>query len=369
MQTILSLIPYQFLPAKVGGQRGIALFNKYFSRHVRLICVTVRSNDASKAEGYEVRNELSTSPLRYINPLYFFKLKRILKETGASVLLIEHPYYGWLGAWLKWATGIKLAVHSHNMEGLRFKTLGKWWWRILWRYERFTHRQADYNFFIHDQDREFAIKAFNLDPKKCITVTYGIERSHAPSREETAAAAKKLRSLHNIGGHEKILLFNGAFNYKPNLDALMHIVDDINQLLQQSGISYRIIICGRDIPENILQANYPNMIITGFVEDIGLYFMGADVFINPVTEGGGIKTKLVEALGYNLNAVSTVNGAIGVPPTICNGKLWQVANNDWPAFVKASTESVKIIADIGPAYYQHFYWDNNTKRAAEFINA
>ena len=96
-KTVVSLVPYQFLPAKVGGQRGIALFNKYFAKHVRLVCVTVKSNDASKAEGYEVRNELSVSPLRYINPFYFFKLKRILQQTNASLLLIEHPYYGWLG--------------------------------------------------------------------------------------------------------------------------------------------------------------------------------------------------------------------------------------------------------------------------------
>jgi hypothetical protein len=54
-----------------------------------------------------------------------------------------------------------------------------------------------------------------------------------------------------------------------------------------------------------------NIIYAGFVDDISIYFKGADVFINPVSYGGGIKTKLVEALGYNLNAVSTSNGAIG----------------------------------------------------------
>ncbi len=367
---VVSLVPYQFLPAKVGGQKGIALFNKYFARHVRLVCVTVNSNDASKAEGYEVRKLLSTSPLRYINPFNFFKLRRTLKETGAALLLLEHPYYGWLGALLKWSTGIKLAVHSHNMEGLRFKTLGKWWWKILWQYERFTHRRADYNFFIHDQDREFAIRQFGLDPLRCLTVTYGIEWDRAPSREESVQAGKMLRSLHNIGDDEKILLFNGAFNYKPNIDALTRIIDTINPLLQQQmGFKYRIIICGRDIPKNILDNSYPNMIITGFVEDISIYFKGADVFINPVMEGGGIKTKLVEALGYNLNAVSTMDGSIGIPVQLCNGKLYQVYDNDWQAFAEGITTAAKIVADISPAYYQHFYWDYNAKKAAEFINA
>jgi glycosyltransferase involved in cell wall biosynthesis len=370
MQTVVSLVPYQFLPAKVGGQRGIALFNKYFAKHVRLVCVTVKSNDASKAEGYEVRNELSVSPLRYINPFYFFKLKRILKQTNASLLLIEHPYYGWLGAWLKWSTGIKLAVHSHNIEGLRFKTLGKWWWNILWRYERFTHRQADYNFFIHDQDRQFAIQAFGLKPERCITVTYGIEWSEPPAPAVMEEAGQKLRALHNIAPAEHILLFNGAFNYKPNLDALKFIIQTIDPLLRrQPGFRYRIIVCGRDIPADISGRQYSNITILGFVDDINLYFRGADVFINPVTEGGGIKTKLVEALGHNLNAVSTENGAIGVNPALCNGKLLVSGNDDWDQFASNIVTATKIKADIPPEYFRHFYWGYSMEKLMEFLGA
>lgn len=369
MQTILSLVPYQFLPAKVGGQKGIALFNKYFARHVRLVCLTVSSNNASNAEGYEVRNELSTSPLRYINPFYFFKLKKILKQTGASVLLLEHPYYGWLGALLKWSTGIPLAVHSHNMEGLRFKTMGKWWWKILWQYERFTHRQADYNFFIHDQDRQFAIKEFGLDARRCITVTYGIEWSQPPSQTETQAAAQQLRAMHGISPDESILLFNGAFNYMPNLEALKTIIQTINPLLQQqAGFRYRIIICGRDIPAEILNVQYPNMTILGFVDDINIYFRGSDVFINPMNEGGGIKTKLVEALGHNLNAVSTENGAIGVEPGLCNGKLMVCANEDWEMFTANILTASRIKGDIPHEYFKHFYWGYSMEKLMRFLS-
>ncbi len=48
---------------------------------------------------------------------------------------------------LKWFTGVKLIVHSHNIEGLRWKTLGKWWWKGLWIYEKWVHRQADLQLF------------------------------------------------------------------------------------------------------------------------------------------------------------------------------------------------------------------------------
>lgn len=367
MQTVLSLVSYPFLPAKVGGQKGIALFNKYFAKQVRLVCVTVRRNDPAAAEGYEVRNILSDSPLRYINPLYFFTLRKIIRETGATLLVIEHPYYGWLAALLKWFTGIRLAVHSHNIEGTRFKTLGKWWWPLLLQYERFTHRRADYNFFIHDDDKAFALRRFGLRPERCMTVTYGIEWDTPPSRQEKEAAAARLRALHSIPAGRHILFFNGAFDYKPNREALYRIMQTINPLLQRSGLDYCIIICGRDIPAELPAGGHANMIFTGFVEDISLYFKGAGVFINPIAEGGGIKTKLVEALGFNLNAVSTRNGAIGVPPALCNGKLLVSADDDWNSFAANVLASVDNHADIPPAYFEHFYWGHSIARLMRFL--
>ena len=119
MARVISLVSYPFLPAKVGGQKGVALFNKYFSRYHELICVTTEKNDPSAAEGYQVMNILSNSPLRYINFFYFFTLRRIIRDKQATHLILEHPYYGWLGILLKWFGGVKLIVHSHNIEGLR----------------------------------------------------------------------------------------------------------------------------------------------------------------------------------------------------------------------------------------------------------
>src|SRR5215471_3774905 len=100
MTNVLSLVSYQFLPARVGGQKGIALFNKFFSRHLKLTCITTKSNDAKAAEGYEVLNILSNSPFRYINPLYFFTLKKLIRKRNITHLLLEHPYYGWLAVLL-----------------------------------------------------------------------------------------------------------------------------------------------------------------------------------------------------------------------------------------------------------------------------
>jgi hypothetical protein len=91
------------------------------------------------------------------------------------------------------------------------------------------------------------------------------------------------------------------------------------------------------------------------------------LFINPVTEGGGIKTKLVEALGYNLNAVSTRSGAIGVSPDWCNGKLLLCEDDDWHSFARLIQEAAYLKADLPTVYFDHFYWGYSTQKAAQFI--
>jgi len=369
MANVLSLVSYKIFPAKLGGQKGIALFNKYFSKLHQLTCVTIKDNDPSYAD-YKVLNILSNSKLRYINIFYFFTLRKIIKENSISHVIIEHPYYGWMGILLKWFCKVKLVVHSHNIEGLRFKSTGKWWWGILWHYERSVHKHAYHSFCITEEDRSYMTRCFKLNKAKTTVVTYGIEWNQPPSTEERMMAKKELCRKYSITEDTKLYLFNGTLHYGPNLDAVKNIVDKINPYLLEQNIKYKIIICGKGLPEEMNELKVyedKNIIYAGFVDDISIYFKGVNAFINPVAEGGGIKTKLVEALGYDLNTVSVPNGAIGVPGDICNGKLLIAENNDWEQFARLMKDATSIKETIPASFFAHFYWENIAKKAADTI--
>src|SRR5687767_8429839 len=104
---------------------------------------------------------------------------------------------------------------------------------------------------------------------------------------------------HAIGENETIILFNGVLDYKPNLDALLVILEKINPfLLAHPSFKYKILICGKNLPDDLNELKAykdKNILYAGFVNDIDAYFKGADLFLNPVQSGGGIKTKMVEA--------------------------------------------------------------------------
>jgi glycosyltransferase involved in cell wall biosynthesis len=180
---------------------------------------------------------------------------------------------------------------------------------------------------------------------------------------------RRIKQQYGIAEEEHILFFTGSFNYPPNLDALKTIIEVIEPLLlQKKGFRYKILICGIEIPPEISRRPYPNIIIAGFVDDIVPYFKAADVFLNPIIDGGGIKIKLVDALSYNRNVVSTVNGAIGVEPSWCNGKLLLTENGHWQAFADAIPVAAAIETAIPPAFFAHFYWENIAKKTVAFIS-
>ena len=185
--------------------------------------------------------------------------------------------------------------------------------------------------------------------------------------EKRKTSAQILHQQLKIPENIPLLLFNGAFGYSPNRDALENLVFKINPILQKKGLSYRILILGLDIPEAVLRQSFPDIHVLGFVEDLELYLTGCDVFLNPVVSGGGIKTKLVEALAYDLNAVSTENGAIGIESDLCNGKLFICPDGEWNLFSEFVDRAIGVNRSMPPAFYDQFYWANITGRAARFI--
>ena len=367
MANVLSIVTYKIFPPKLGGQKGIALFNQYFSKEVNLFCFTILDNDPSLAV-YKVFNQMKNGSFRYINPFNFRKIKKIIRENNISILVLEHPYYGWMALLLKKYCKVKLIVHSHNIESERFKTVGKWWWKILWHYEKWIHKKADFNFCINSKDQNYFREQFQIPFEKSAVITYGISWDTIPSNSERELAKNSLLKRFSLSPETHLFLFNGTLNYQPNLIAVKNIIEKINPLFIQKQILYKIIICGKGLPaemNDLKDYSDQNIIYAGFVDDITEYFKGADIFINPVTEGGGIKTKLVESLGYNMNAVSTIDGAIGVEEKLCNGKLYLSENENWQAFADNMEKSLSNFNSITSSYFDHFYWKNIATKAAD----
>lgn len=356
---VLSIVPYKVLPASLGGEKSISIFNEYLGAKVPLIVVSTRSNDIRQAKHYDMLNVLSDSRLRYMNVFqYFFFRKLILREKITHIIL-EHPYFGWLGYLLAKALPVKYVVRSQNIEFMRSKSIGRWWWKGLKWYEQWVYKSCDLIFFISDDDRNFAVNHLGISPTKSITATYGIRLNDIPSGK--VLARKTLEDRHGIQSHEAILLFNGALYHHTNYDAVTVILEKINPVLLKQNLEYKIVICGKGLPDefNELRGHRDkNIIFAGFVDNISEYFLAADIFLNPILAGGGIKTKAVEALAHNCTVISTQIGAMGLKKEVCGTKLIVVRDEDWDSFSREVIKAFEKREDIPADFFQYYYWGN-----------
>ena len=72
---ITAIAPYRIYPAKMGGQKGIALFYEFLSRVIPVTIVSTKKNTQPASLQGEFLPVLSNSKLRYINPFLFYQIK------------------------------------------------------------------------------------------------------------------------------------------------------------------------------------------------------------------------------------------------------------------------------------------------------
>lgn len=343
------------------------MFNEYLAKQVPLTGITTKNNDPSLARGYRLLNILSNNKLRYGNIFLYFRIRSLIKKENASHLITEHPYYGWLAWMIRRRTHVKWIVHSHNIEYMRSRSIGRRWWKAMKWYEGWAYRKADKVFFISEEDMQHAKLHLGADPSKSEVVTYGIDQSALPDDREESR--KMISSVHGIPDNSKVLLFNGALYHSTNYEALRIILNNINPLLlEQKDFQYKIIVCGKGLPEffnELKEYSDRNIIYAGFVDDISIYFKGSDVFLNPILTGGGVKTKAIEALAMDCTVVSTELGAMGLKREVCGNKLKVVNEGEWKKFAALILSSLYENDHTPPEFFQYYYWGNIIRRVVE----
>jgi glycosyltransferase involved in cell wall biosynthesis len=362
MPNVLGLVTFRIFPTHMGGQKGVALFYKHLKHHLDVLLAV--STDNQETDLVKTEKCLYPNKKIYLNLFKKGKLSKLALSKKIDVVIAEHSYAGWLGWLLHRSLGIPFIIHSHNIESKRFQQMKKWWWKLFYLYEGWIHRKAQFNFFISEDDLKFGVKNFRLTPDKCSVVTYGVEKNSFP---ETKTFLRK-----QLGWNENktYLLFNGTLDYLPNYEAVVNLIELIEPILRQKLHNYEIVITGNRAPKKLIEKMLGSQHITytGYVDDVDQYYRASDIFINPISNNTGVKTKLIEAIANNCKAVSTKSGASGIRKDLCTRKLTVVNDGDWNGFVDNILESLNQREDLTcPEFYKYYSWDTISKKASEKI--
>lgn len=153
-------------------------------------------------------------------------------------------------------------------------------------------------------------------------------------------------NINNLIVEKKIadnnFIFIGKMNYMPNIQAMKWFCDKIWPKIKSNLKNANLYIVGKDPTVDVIKLKSESIIVTGTVESVKPYLDIASVYIIPLQSGGGVKVKLLEALGSGQLVVTTSKGIEGTE--FKHHKHVLVANDEQSfadACIDASTNRTK----------------------------
>ena len=222
----------------------------------------------------------------------------------------------WQCEWTPYAEALRVLgpirklVMAHNVESLIWQRyhettsepLKRWYigrqWGKFTAFERGAFAQATRTVAVSSVDAALIRTHFGAT---CVDVVdNGVDTTHfRPSYKSR---------------NPRQILFVGSLDWRPNLDAVVLLLDRIMPAVRAAEPETRLCLVGRNPPSWLQRraAGLPGVEVHANVEDVRPYLTGSALLAVPLRIGGGSRLKILEALACGLPVVSTRVGAEGL---------------------------------------------------------
>ena len=264
-----------------------------------------------KLDNYAInRFELlgKTSLARYISILKIrlgFKLpthaltKRIGPLTPGTFVFISHSTSGLIAAMVKKLNpDIPVITFFHNIElsyaWKSFKKSGRGTdlrtCLIAAYTERLSLKYSDKILVLNERDKQLLARTYYL-PEHTYLLPVSVHDRFNPSQKKAANNKEKLK-----------ILFVGTY-FPSNRNGILWMAKHITPYVDAE---FHIVGAGMDKMKKKL-ARYKNIFVTGQVslEELDRFYYQSDLFISTLFYGGGMKTKVAEAMMFGLPVIGT----------------------------------------------------------------
>lgn len=222
----------------------------------------------------------------------------------------------WQVEWLSYAEAVprgapgRVVITAHNVEAQIWKRyyenerrpLRRWYvggqWRKFRRYEARTLQRADRVIAVSEEDAGLLRREYGLS--RVDVVDNGVDKEYFGSVRAERDARR--------------VLFLGSLEWRPNLDAVRLLLEEVFPAVVAREPSARLCVVGRNPPAWLAERirRCPWAELHGNVPDVRPYLTGSGVMAVPLRIGGGSRLKILEALAAGLPVVSTRVGAEGL---------------------------------------------------------
>jgi len=317
MKKVLLITDVDFWQKSSGHRTRIRSLIQFLANSVHLTVVNTGPAPASiekflsdnfKAEFYALEKT------KYLNSNgYGRRLKAFLKDRHFDTIIIEYIHCSYFLNFL--VEDVRVILDAHDI--------------ISDRADEF--KENNYAGALYEMSREAEIEIFNVYDHIMVLCEpdYKKINSMIGPGKVLLCPHPVAPFVHATKNEVKNISFI-ASAYLPNIDAINFFINNCwPQIAEKHPV--QLTIYGTVCNQLGLAPN-ERILLKGFVADQDKIYAEADIIINPVRFGAGLKIKNMEALAYGVPLVTTTHGARGIEAGINNAFL--VADNA-DEFIKA----------------------------------
>ena len=179
--------------------------------------------------------------------------------------------------------------------------------RLLLNYERHMAARAARSFLVTDAEVDLFRKLAPECSVRVEAMCNGVDADYfAPAADRPSPFA----------ADEETVVFTGAMDYWPNIDAVTWFVSEMLPPLLQRRPKLRFYIVGRSPPPEVEALAGEHVVVTSTVPDVRPYLQHAGVVVAPLRVARGIQNKILEAMAMErpVIAASECAGPVDATP-------------------------------------------------------
>ena len=179
-------------------------------------------------------------------------------------------------------------------------------WPLSWLYEREGHRllaferevaqRATHSFFVTENETELFFRSAPESKGRVDAMCNGVDAEFFSPVHAFASPFK---------ADEVPLVFTGAMDYWPNIDAVTWFSTEILPQMLQSRPELKFYIVGRSPTPAVMSLAGDHVVVTGTVDDVRPYLQHASVVVAPLRLARGIQNKVLEAMAMGVPVVAS----------------------------------------------------------------
>jgi len=225
-----------------------------------------------------------------------------------------------------------LALHYKNRNLLIYfarKTL----WDLL---ERFATRVSDWVIVVSEKENDYVQREYAISRSKMIVIPHVV---YMPRRKYATEKINQLREKWRFE-NKIVVAFVGDLESVQNRDAVEYIVNELAPFFWRKRSDVVFLVIGKGKED--FRSDCPNVIFTGFVEDLASLLELSDVCIAPLRVGAGVKTKV---LTYMVHGKPVITTRIGVEGIVVD-KSKSVIVTDAVHFAETLLEALNTLGEL-----------------------